>query len=184
MDITTLLPGARYRIAAQSIIAAAPPVVWKELVELPMSALPVGFLLTLVRHFPDVAAGNEKRVRGTSTFLDATPIPVVVEDEPFLIVSAGPSQAWKLLGGTTGPALTAAQFVGWEEPGWIKVAMQFELTDLGSDRGTLLSTETRIAATDAGTARLFAPYWWMIRASSALIRREVVAKVKKRAEAR
>lgn len=184
MDITTLLPGARYRIAAESVIAAPPEVVWKELVELPMSALPVGFFLTLLRHFPDVAAGNEERTQGTTTFLEATPIPVVLEDEPRLIVSAGPSQAWKLPGGTAGPGLTAAQFVGWDEPGWIKVAMQFELTDLGSERGTRLATETRIVATDAATARVFAPYWWMIRAGSALIRREVVAKVKKRAETR
>jgi len=48
--------------------------------------------------------------------------------------------------------------------------------------GTLLSTETRILATDPGTRRSFGAYWFLIRPSSSAIRREVLAVVARRAE--
>lgn len=182
--IDDLLPEPRYRIGAGETIAAPPEVVWRELLALPMSALPVGFALTALRHLPDVVAGNERRVRATDTFLDATPIPAVIVDEPRRVVSAGLSQAWKIVGGRRGPRLTAHEFRDWTGPGWIKVAMSFDLVPTDDGRGTVLSTETRVAATDPRTARAFAPYWFIIRAGSALIRREVVARVRRRAEAR
>jgi len=182
VTIDNLLPSFRYRISAETGIDASPPTVWSELVGIPMSALPLGFALTRLRHFPDVLAGNETPVAGTDTFFDATPIPVVVRVKQSLIISAGPSQAWKILGGDHPPDLDARQFSGWQEPGWIKVAMQFRLTEFDGGQKTLLSTETRITSTDDRTARLFAPYWWAIRAGSVLIRREVVAQVRKRAE--
>jgi len=179
--IDDILPEPRYRIAAAQTIAAPPEVVWNALVALPMSALPFGFALTALRHLPDVVAGNERRVRGTDTFLDATPIPVLIRDEPRLVVSAGVSQAWKLVGGLPGPRLDVVGFRAWRVPGWIRVAMSFELTPLDGGRSTLLATETRVAPTDRRTARTFAVYWLVIGVSSALIRREVVARVRRRA---
>ena len=44
--------------------------------------------------------------------------------------------------------------------------------------GTLLSTETRILATDPRTGRSFAVYWFLIRTSSGAIRREVLRTVR------
>jgi hypothetical protein len=49
--------------------------------------------------------------------------------------------------------------------------------------GTVLSTETRILATDPRTARSFAAYWILTRTSSGAIRREVLRAVARRAEA-
>lgn len=182
--IDDLLPYPRYRIAAESLIDTPASVVWAELLALPMSSLPWGFTLTRLRHLPDVLAGNETSVRGTDTFLDATPIPVVIHRAPEIIISAGLSQAWKIRGGARAPFLDATQFAAWNEPGWIKVAMQFHLAEAPGGRTTRLTTETRISATDTRTARVFAPYWWAIRAGSVLIRREVVAQVRRRAESR
>ncbi len=48
--------------------------------------------------------------------------------------------------------------------------------------GTLLRTETRIFAMDPKTRRSFAVYWFLIRASSGAIRREVLRVVARRAE--
>jgi hypothetical protein len=39
-------------------------------------------------------------------------------------VSAGLSQAWRLLGGLAPPRLDGAALRAWSEPGWIKVAME------------------------------------------------------------
>ena len=69
----------------------------------------------------------------------------------------------------------------WTEPGWIKVAMAFRLEP--TSRGTVLSTETRVLATDPATQRAFARYWYVIRPCSGAIRREVLRTVAHRAEA-
>jgi len=181
VNLDDLLANPTYRIAAQQTVAAPRQVVWRELVALPMSALPLGFALTLLRHAPDVITGSERRVRGTDTFLDATPIPVLIDDAPRQIVSAGLSQAWKIVGADAAPRLGLEALHDWSAPGWIKVVMSFDLDEV-SPGSTELRTETRISATDPRTARRFAPYWRVIRASSSLIRREVVAQVKRRAE--
>jgi hypothetical protein len=96
------------------------------------------------------------------------------------VISAGLSQAWRLLGALTPPTLQAADLRAWSQPGWIKVAMEFRLQPVAP--GTLLSTETRIAATDPGTSRAFAAYWCVIRTGSGAIRREVLRVVARRAE--
>ena len=175
-----LVPDPSYRISAAVDVLAPPGIVWRSLVALPMSALPTGYPLTLLRHLPGVLALAERRVRGGDTFLDATPIPVVVSDPPRLLISAGLSQAWKPFAAQP-PALTAEELRDWGQAGWIKVAMSFALHPLPGG-GTRLSTETRVLATDARTARVFAPYWWLIRAGSALIRREVLRAVRRDAE--
>jgi hypothetical protein len=58
--------------------------------------------------------------------------------------------------------------------------MEFRLEPIPA--GTVLSTETRILATDPWSRRFFAAYWFLIRASSAAIRREVLRVVARRAE--
>jgi hypothetical protein len=64
------------------------------------------------------------------------------------VISAGLSQAWRLLGGQTPPRLDAAALRAWSQPDWIKVAMESRFESIPA--GTLLSTETRILATDPG----------------------------------
>jgi hypothetical protein len=66
-------------------------------------------------------------------------------------------------------------------PGFALAAMDFRLEDAGSN-GTILTTETRVYATDASTRRRFAPYWRTIYPGSALIRRMWLRAIKRRAE--
>lgn len=56
-------------------------------------------------------------------------------------------------------------FEQYAEPGFLKLAISFAALD-----GSLV-TETRVLATNAGARRLFAVYWFAIRAGSGLIRR-------------
>jgi hypothetical protein len=46
----------------------------------------------------------------------------------------------------------------------------------------VVSTETRVWATDERTARTFALYWWTIRLGSGLIRRMWLRAIRRRAE--
>ncbi|UFS59441.1 hypothetical protein [Subtercola endophyticus] len=179
MNINSLLPDAGYRIHAETTVRARPQQVWNELLALTMRDLPCSFALTLLRHAPAVLTRRERLPSRDETFLAATPIPVVFTDAPHLIVSAGVSQPWRLFGGERPPVISGDEFAGWHEPGWVKVAMQFRIEPQGPD--SRLMTETRISATDDRSARLFAPYWYTIRAGSVMIRREAIHTVATRA---
>jgi len=78
----------------------------------------------------------------------------------------------------SGP-LTPEVFRGITRPGFALAAMNFRLTPNGTS--TLLTTETRVYATDRATQRRFARYWRVIFPGSALIRRSWLAAIRRRA---
>jgi hypothetical protein len=180
MNLDDVIPNPQYRICHSRVVGAPPSAVWDELHAVTMSALPVGWALEAARLLPAVLSGRKHRPLGARSFLDVTPIPVLYSDPPDVVISAGLSQAWRLLGGSAPPRLDAAALRAWSQPGWIKAGMEFRLQPTGL--GTLLTTETRVLATDPRTRRSFATYWFLIRLGSAAIRREVLRTVAHRAE--
>lgn len=181
MELDDVVPDPEHRIRDHRVVRARPAVVWDELVGVTMSALSLGYALEAVRLVPARLARRPYRPLAGRTFFDVTPIPVLFFERPHVVISAGPGQSWRLLGGPTPPYLPAQTLRTWSEPGWIKVGMEFRLETVRA--GTLLSTETRVVATDAATRRAFAAYWFLIRGSSRAIRRELLRVVAKRAEA-
>lgn len=85
-------------------------------------------------------------------------------------------------GGVKRPA-TPAQFKELAAGGVAKAVMNFRVEDAG-DGACLVSTETRVHATDAAARRRFAVYWAVIRPGSAFIRRMWLRAIKRRAEGR
>ena len=79
--------------------------------------------------------------------------------------------------------LTAAEFVAFDAPGFIRVAFDISLRPYGEGR-TLVSTETRVAATDAETLRRFRRYWFLVGPFSAYIRGEALRLIAREAERR
>jgi hypothetical protein len=90
------------------------------------------------------------------------------------LVIAGIGRFWKPSGGLR-RVEGREQFTSFAEPGFAKVAFNFRLAD-GE-----LSTETRIAGTDAHARRLFGLYWLLVRPGSGLIRREWLHAITKQA---
>lgn len=180
MNLDEVLPDPHYRMCHARIVGAPRTVVWDELHRVTMSALPLGRALEGLRLLPARLAGRKRQPLAGRTFLEVTPIPVLFSERPRVVISAGLSQAWRLLGGVTPPHLDAAALRAWSQPGWIKVGMEFRLQS--TPLGTLLSTETRVLATDPRTRRAFAAYWLFIRAGSGAIRREVLSIVAHHAE--
>ncbi len=78
------------------------------------------------------------------------------------------------------PPKTADEFRRIDQPGYAKAVMNFRIEAAGT--GCIVTTETRVHATDARTRRRFATYWWLIYPGSALIRRMWLRAIKKRAE--
>lgn len=70
-----------------------------------------------------------------------------------------------------------------DSPGLAKAVMNFRLAPDGRG-GTLVTTETRVAATDAATRRRFALYWRLIYPGSATIRRAWLYAIAQRAESK
>jgi hypothetical protein len=64
--------------------------------------------------------------------------------------------------------------------GLVKVAMNFTIATNAA--GTVLRTETRVHAVDAGSRRAFRRYWFVVRPFSGLIRREWLRAIARRAE--
>jgi hypothetical protein len=87
-----------------------------------------------------------------------------------------------VIGRCSGRPGTREQFVRLTGAGYAKAAMNFLITP-GGPGVHRVSTETRIVATDAASARAFARYWRLIYPGSALIRRMWLRAVRNRVAA-
>jgi hypothetical protein len=76
----------------------------------------------------------------------------------------------------------AEAFASFDEPGQAKAVMDFR--GLPANGGSVMTTETRILATDAEARRKFLRYWRLISFGSGLIRHEMMSAVARRAEGR
>src|SRR5215471_3702149 len=75
---------------------------------------------------------------------------------------------------------TPEDFKAVKAPGFALATMNFRIEDDGSG-ACIVTTETRVYATDASARRRFAAYWRVIYPGSALIRRMWLRAIKKRA---
>ena len=76
---------------------------------------------------------------------------------------------------------TPDEFLALRAPGWAKAVMNFRV-DHAALAMCVVSTETRVWASDTRTQRNFALYWWTIRLGSGLIRRMWLRAIRRRAE--
>jgi hypothetical protein len=130
--------------------------------------------------------------RGPESILDAPehlPILEIATRTSFLLLAEEPDR--EIVVGTLVVAPrgwrpkrrpTPEDFKVLREPGFAIAAMNFLVEDAGPG-ACIVTTETRIYATDASTRRRFATYWRVIYPGSALIRRMWLRAVKRRAEA-
>jgi hypothetical protein len=85
---------------------------------------------------------------------------------------------WSLDGGLR--RIGPERFADFDEPGWAQGALAFQVEP--HPLGALLSTETRVRATDADSLRAFRRYWRLIYPGSALIRLEWLRAIRRRAQ--
>lgn len=119
---------------------------------------------------------------------------------PRLVIADGGLPGWLVLGerpdreiafGAVGKfwqpviewrAVAQADFSGFAEPGWGKIAANFTVLPYG-ERSTLLSYECRTVTTDPESRRRFRRYWWLIRPFVGHIMRATARQIKSNAEA-
>jgi hypothetical protein len=162
----------RREVHRRSSGAASPPALWEAIHELSPEEMKLMRALmsvrTLGRRREDSAGTVLRGFRGMG-------FRVIAEDPDRELVVAGIGRFWELSGGLR-KVESREQFTAFAEPGYAKVAFNFLIAD-GE-----ISTETRIAGTDAHAQRRFGLYWLLVRPGSGLIRREWLRALVKRAE--
>jgi hypothetical protein len=93
-------------------------------------------------------------------------------------------QFWRLAGGRRVQIRTAQDFLAFQQVDYAKVVTNFLLESIANDRAIRLRTETRIQTIGSGARKKFGRYWTLIYPGSALIRREWLWAIKRRAEQR
>ena len=176
-----ILPRYQFSEHHERQIAATPGEVWRALHEVTAADIRFFRTLTTIRRF-----GRP----GPEDILNAP------EHRPILDVALGTSFVKlasdlerEIVIGTTviAPAAAAVpqtpdEFRTLTALGFAVAAMNFRI-QADTAGGSLLTTDTRVFATDPSTRRRFARYWSLIYPGSALIRREWLAAVEKRARA-
>jgi hypothetical protein len=139
------------------------------------------------RDLPVTGALMRVRTLGRRTFDDRPTVEtfariglVMLADEPDGIVVGGVLSPWRVRGGHRAIA-SADELRAFAEPGWVRVATAFTVASQGD--GCRVCTETRIAATDDTARRRFGRYWRLIGPFSSITRREMLAAIRRRAEA-
>jgi hypothetical protein len=139
------------------------------------------------RDLPVTGALMRVRTLGRRTFDDRPTVEtfariglVMLADEPDGIVVGGVLSPWRVRGGHRAIA-SADELRAFAEPGWVRVATAFTVASQGA--GCRVRTETRIVATDDTARRRFGRYWRLIGPFSSITRREMLAAIRRRAEA-
>ena len=160
-------------------IGASPGQVRTALLQITARHLPFGSLMLALRFVPAVMArtwpfGFDRSVM--ELFVDLGFVELANTEHEIVLGTVG--RFWRFreeLRALSSPD----DFNRFEEPGFAKGAINFRVEDEGG--AALLSTETRVEATDDRARRLFEPYWIPVRAVGGLMRSEMLRAVERRA---
>ena len=169
-------------------IEAPPHVIWQAIQDLRLDDLRAARLLMGIRSLPAVVFGKGSLRRrfgrtAASPLIEALTSSrfVILYCEPDRILTLGiVGQFWKLTGGDHAPVTDRATFVAFNQPGFLKSAIDFILVPHGSR--TRLTTQTCNRATDETTARLFRRYWRVVGLGSKLVRVDMLAAIRRKAD--
>lgn len=174
MSLPEALPGAEFTEHHDLVLDAPPERVWTALRAARWTDLRVTLPLMAVRglglRLPD---GERGLLIGPGG-----PTPFVHLEDGRCAVGVSVAQPWRARPerGPRMPSLTAVR--AFDEPGWLKMGMEFRLHPLPGGR-TRLATVTMCQPTDAAAGRAFRRYWRVIRPFSGLVRMDMLRAVRR-----
>ena len=178
--LDAILPRYQFHEHHERHVDATPAEVWRALHEVRASDIRLFRTLTTIRRFG--RPGPESILNAP----DDRPILDVALRTSFVPLGSDPER--EIVIGTTVIAPAAApvprtpdEFRTVTRPGLAVAAMNFRIAR-DPRGGSMLTTDTRVFATDPPTRRAFARYWSVIYPGSSLIRREWLAAIAKGAQ--
>jgi hypothetical protein len=161
-------------------VAASPDAVMAALRSLTAREVPLLVALMAVRSLPALLTGRRRRrPKGTIVegFLKGGF--VALAERPHELGVGAVGRFW--LSSAEVRRVSAAEFAAFREPGYARAAFNMH-AEPAPGGGTLLTTETRIQATDDEARRSFRRYWRVIYPGSAAIRLAWLRAIRRRAE--
>jgi hypothetical protein len=161
-------------------VDASPQAVEAVLRDLKPGDLPLTRLLMGLRLLPGLLTGRRSARTPSRPLLDG------VLKMGFVLLAEQPGEqvVFGVAGRPRGDGIDrldgAQAFRAYDRPASVRAAWDFVLTPIADGR-TRLSTETRIAGTDADGTRTFRRYWRIVHPGSALIRHDILRAVAGRA---
>jgi hypothetical protein len=178
--IESILP--RYEVIErhQTFVRATAAECYRSVTELDMAASPLTMVLMTLRGLPHLLSGTVKpslhlRLRD---MVDAGFV-VLADSPPHEIVLGVVGRFWRPASGIV--RLDKEQFLAFNAPGYARAAMNFQV--VAADGGCAVQTETRVDCLDEGARRRFLLYWRIVGPFSALIRHEMLRRIRLGAEA-
>ena len=107
---------------------------------------------------------------------------LLAEDPGRELVLGAIGQFWRIKAGIPLRVADAGAFLAFNRPDHAKAVLGFRVARIANGE-TLVSTRTRVRVPDRGARGRFALYWLAIRPASALIRRNWLRAIQRRAEA-
>ena len=150
------------------LIPASPDVVWQALTTMTFADLRIARRLVALRYL------GRRRTSSAKLVLTEGPTTMFDLDPRRYAIGGSVSRPWKRTPDRR-PVTSIDEFERFDEPGWVKYLVDFELTAEGD--ATRLSTETRGYSTNDHARRRFRFYWAAIRLGSGVIRLDVMASV-------
>jgi hypothetical protein len=183
MPLDEFLPDYQWNEVHSTQVAASPERVLAAVRELTAREVRLLVMLMAMRRVPEaIARRSARRLRRglDGAILDGMTGGgfVLLAERPDELVFGVVGRFWSTDGGVE--PVGAGEFAGFDAPGFAKGAMNFRAR--AASGGTLLTTETRIQATDDSARRSFGRYWRVIGPFSALIRRAWLRAIRRRAE--
>ena len=179
-ELDNAFPAFHFNEVHSTVVNAPPDRVYRAMLDVTADELPLYRLLTRVRCLGR-CEGESILNPGTGASLVQTALKT-----SFRTLAEIPNQ--ELVFGTfvVAPSNAGARtwtkeaYIALQDPGYVKAAMNFEVRAIAT--GSELRTETRVFATDPASLRVFTAYWRTILPGSAIIRRQWLAAIKRRAE--
>ncbi len=187
MLIADFLPLYDFHEVHSISVRAPPDRTFRAVKELTAAELsPLIHLLFALRALPARLKGHRGRqLTGTTPVLEQVlrgGFVLLAEDADRELVLGTVGQFWKLTGQPDCKLADARAFLAFDQPGYVKAAMNFRVDARLDHHGTKVFTETRVHAIDSEARRKFARYWRVVHPGSALIRRMWLRGIKRRAE--
>lgn len=186
-QIDGLMPTYSFNELHEVRIKASPDEVKEVFRVTGVNDIPIVHLLMKIRGIADEDVDLSDRASSNKAGTDTFTTPdfnffVVAPDEYIAVMILKPTM---ISGNKEKPAppeiSTLEQFIAFNEPGYMKVAINFRIIGI-ENKETLLTTETRVDGTTKTDSYVFGRYWRVVYPGSAIIRRVWLDTIKKKAE--